>query len=263
MPGNPKRNKGGNRTVYGRAGAKVEGCGREQNPVRTRSRKHGKGQKEKGTKMSDTIQKSDSAIHLQEIERVDDPNFLLYLDLYETAFPANERIAVSSLVKTLLKRQSGEATTSHLLTAIDDAGEMAAMAHYDEEAECGAAYLIYIAVAEKRRGGGIGSQTFQALIERARGAGYAALLFEVDSPDNHTGPEREVAERRIRFYRHLGAKRLSGIHYLQSVEFYPEGVPMHIMVCPLTEVTAEQAFTTARCLFGEALSRTEEPLTLE
>ena len=204
-----------------------------------------------------------STIHLQEIERVDDPLFLPYLDLYETAFPANERIAVSSLVKTLLKRQSGETTNSHLLAAVEDGGALAAMMHYDEEAECQAAYLIYVAVVEKQRGNGIGSQTFQALIERVREAGYAALLFEVDSPDNHTGPEHEIAERRIRFYRRLGAKQLSGIHYLQTVEFYPEGIPMHIMVYPLADVTADQAFTMAHCLFDDAISRTEKPLALE
>ena len=77
----------------------------------------------------------------RELVRVDDPAFLHYLDLYETAFPATERIPISSLLRTLLNRQEGKAGGGHLLIASNDQEEMEALAHYSLAPRCQAAYL--------------------------------------------------------------------------------------------------------------------------
>ncbi|HLV80931.1 MAG TPA: GNAT family N-acetyltransferase, partial [Chthonomonadaceae bacterium] len=142
---------------------------------------------------------------------------------------------------------------------------LAGMAWLDVETECGVGYLIYMAVVEGRRGKGIGSRLFAELVRmlRAQAPQAEALLLEVEDPHHCEGPERVLAERRIAFYRRQGAQLLGGIDYLQTVPFYPEGMPMLLAVLPLGDLTPERAFEMAQCLFGEAVTRAEGPLSLD
>jgi GNAT superfamily N-acetyltransferase len=204
-------------------------------------------------------------LHFREIERIEDPALPDYLDLYETAFPPRERVPVSDILRLLLARQQGEPQANLLVAALDAREELAGMAWLDVETKCAAGYLIYMAVVADRRGGGIGSRLFAELVRLLRVADpqAQALLFEVEDPEHCEEPERILAERRITFYRRLGARLLGGIHYLQTVPFYPEGMSMRIAALPLGELTAERAFEIAQCLFGEAITRTPAPLTLD
>jgi GNAT superfamily N-acetyltransferase len=206
-----------------------------------------------------------SALQFREIERFDDPALPAFLDLYETAFPASERVPVSDIINVLLARQQGKAGNDHLLAAVDGSGSLAGMAWVEIIRRCSAAYLIYIAVVSPLRGSGAGSRMMEEIVRRLRQEepSLQAIIIELDDPAGYAGEEREIAEKRIRFYRRLGAKLLTGIHYIQRVEFFPEGVPMRVAVLPLQEITPERAFEIARGVLGKSMKRVSEELALE
>lgn len=205
---------------------------------------------------------SEPRLTFREIVTCDDPAFPPYLDLYETAFPANERIPVSSFVEAVVSAQREGPGEAHLLAALDEQERLAGMAYYEVKGEVG--YLIYLAIVEERRGQSLGSRMFREIVRRleAEPNPVHALLFEVDDPNNHDDAERHVAERRIRFYRRLGAQILRGIRYLQRVPNYP-AVPMHLMFRPLAALSPEAAYEIARTFFGDEVTRTGEPLALD
>ena len=76
---------------------------------------------------------------------------------------------------------------------------------------------------------------------------------------------RELAERRIGWYRRLGAKLLGGVEYFQTVDTVPEPTEMHLMYHPLGGEPAadpEAVFALAKAVAGETLRRVG-PLSLE
>jgi GNAT superfamily N-acetyltransferase len=202
-------------------------------------------------------------LRFHEITDRGDPLLTPWLDLYARAFPPDEKVPVSEHLDVLSARAENRRPDRHLLAAVDGSGKLIGMARYDVAVEAKAAYLMYLAIEEDRRGGGIGSTFYREILRRLclEDPPLEALLFEVDRPDQAQVPERRTnAERRIRFYQRLGAHLLQGIHYVQTVPGQPP-VPMHLMIHPLTAIDADQAFHLAAALFE--ISRTDEPLGLE
>jgi ribosomal protein S18 acetylase RimI-like enzyme len=185
---------------------------------------------------------------------IQDPqeNLLLpWLDLYETAFPPNEKILVSTILKSLRNRQN---RGTHMDAILNGNGLFIGMAMYELPSIHPVAVLWYIAVMPDQRSQGWGSKIYHGILSQINPDIYKALVFEVEIP-SETGASTD-AERRIRFYQKNGAKLLTGVHYLQSVGWHQPPTPMHIMVHPLQPLDAETAYELAYRIFGNAMQKT-------
>jgi len=190
-------------------------------------------------------------MRLVEIISRSDDILLPWLDLYETAFPGVERVLVSHLLEGV---GSGE-TRRHMLAALDGQDKLGAMLYYSDQPEAQAAFLWYFAVIPELRGQGWGARLYGELLQRLK-AGERALFFDVERPDDAGSPAlRENAERRMRFYRRLGAVRLAGVRYVQRAGPHLPELPMHLMVHPLGPLNAQEAYEMGRSFLPEALSQ--------
>ena len=207
-----------------------------------------------------------------EICSLNDPLLLPWLDLYETAFPPGERILVSCILNVLHDRAGGLNPGSHLLAAVmpPAAGENAiptdappalqdpgspgnrllSMLFVYEPPDGQAAFLWYFAVDPRMRGQGLGGQIYQGLLARLDPRARA-LIFDLEDPAQMATPgETRQAERRIAFYRRLGARLLGGIRYIQTVGPHQPPLPLRLMVHPIQDLSPQQAFDLARAEFG-------------
>lgn len=203
-------------------------------------------------------------LRFHEILSLGDELYDAFLDLYQISFPLNEQMLVSDHNRVLRGKEEGRSRHQHLLAALDGERVLVGMARYDLIAECRAAVLWYLAVHPDARCKGIGSAFYAEIARRVRleGPSIRALAFEVQDPEETQSPEeRDLAIRRIEFYRRNGAQRLCGIHYTQSVGWQPP-VPMHIMVHLWAPTDLEDVFQLSKCLFGNAVQRVK-PLSLE
>lgn len=199
---------------------------------------------------------------LVEIVDINDDLLLPWLDLYETAFPPNEKLLVSNHLQLIKDKMQGQARDDFLLAAVDKARELVGIMRYELSLEHRVAYLWYLAVLPQKRGKGLGARLYRQLISRLDRSIFRALVFEVEIPEEaKTEEEQSLARRRIEFYHRLGARRLNGIHYLQSVGAHQPVTPMHIMIHPLQPTDADTAFALARDLFGASITQVG-PLTL-
>lgn len=185
-----------------------------------------------------------------DIESASDELLIPWIELYEIAFPPEERILVAQFLKLLHAKARGEYAESHIQAVVDKDGRFVALLRYDLIRDRKSAYLWYLAVHPDARSGGIGAQCFAHVVSRAEEAGLRALVWEVEMPEHlEDETKRELARRRIAFYRRQGALMLTGIHYIQQVAYQP-GTPMHIMVRPIEQVTPQEVFELANRLLG-------------
>jgi ribosomal protein S18 acetylase RimI-like enzyme len=202
-------------------------------------------------------------IDYRELMGEDDPLLPAWLELYAAAFPPDERVPAEEHLEVLRARAQGKPGSARLLAAVDEEDDLVGMARYDLLEDLAAAYLMYLAVVPERRGQGIGGAFYRELLRRLaeEGRPLRALVLEVERPDHAVpGEGRRDAERRIDFYRRLGARLLEGIEYLQQVPGHAP-VPMHLMVHPLAgTLDPEEAFTL--CAAPLDAERTSEPLRL-
>lgn len=191
------------------------------------------------------------------ITRLDDAWLGPWLDLYETAFPPEERALVSFFLQDLRDAQPHH----HLLAGLR-AETFAALAYYVFIPEQSVGWFWYLAVAPALRGQGIGAAMYRAVLGRLP-VDARLMILEVERPDlAETPAQREIRERRIALYRRLGARTLGGVHYLQYVGPHQPPVPMQVMLHPLTPLDAPAAFALAHAVLGDALTPIG-PLTLE
>ncbi len=189
------------------------------------------------------------------IANLHDELFVPWLDLYETAFPPEERLLASAFWKVLAAKEQGKPLTVELLAALDAGQRLVGMAFSELYPEARLAALWYVAVDPRQRSQGLGSQVYQEIVRRVREAGCRAMLFEVEIPENAPAPEaKTLAERRIAFYRRNGARLLTGIHYLQSVGPHQPLTPMHLMIHPLEPLDPPAALALAQGLFGDLVT---------
>ncbi len=198
-----------------------------------------------------------STLHLAELNSLTDPLLLPWLKLYETAFPATERMLIATHLQVIAARGEGQHHESVYLAATDEAGEFVGLAQYEVMDEARAACLWYFAVVPERRCQGLGAAIYQEVARRLGSLELQAMLIEVERPDHAASPEgAELAQRRIGFYRRQGARLLRGIHYLQSVGPHQPPIPMHLMVHPFAPLDPADAFAVAKVVFGEDLTQT-------
>jgi GNAT superfamily N-acetyltransferase len=189
-----------------------------------------------------------------EITSLNDDLLLPWLDLYETSFPASERILVSGILKMLKDNIRGLPVAEHLIAGLDGDGSLSGNSLFSAPQDGNVAVLWYMAVDPSRRSGGIGTRLYQDVLQRIATPGRQALIYEVEIA--HAGDE--LAERRIRFYQRQGAHLLKGIHYLQHIGSHQAPIPMHIMIHPLVALDARQAYDLAKGYFGDAVKQIGE-----
>ena len=231
-------------------------------------------------------------IRFVEITSLQDELLLPWLDLYETAFPAPERVLVSKHL-LVLRGTPEEPGEHHLLAALSGNGSFAGLARYQVLPDLGVAYLWYLATTPTVRNQGVGAKFYQEIVRRVTGPAVRALVIDVEIPaqpgedegrpaaaenpavaaedlvlaadepavaaeESAVAAESTLARRRIGFYRRQGFRLLEGIHYLQSVGAHQTPMPMHIMFHALGALDAGQAFALARGLLGDDVSQVGE-----
>jgi ribosomal protein S18 acetylase RimI-like enzyme len=198
-------------------------------------------------------------LNIRELESVTDDLLLPWLDLFETAFPPPERVLVSEILALLRDKAPGLVQSHHLLAALEPPGQFVGMAWYELWPK-DVGLLGYIAVVPEKRGQGIGSRFYREIVKRISAR---VLFLEMEMPEEATSEQqRQFALRRIQFYRQLGALRLTGIHYLQTVGPHQPLTPMHLMVHPFEPIDALEVFELAQGVFGDLICQVG-PLALE
>ncbi len=208
-------------------------------------------------------------ISLVEICSPADPLLLPWLDLYETAFPPGERVLVSRVLNVLHEQQRGIHRGTHLLAAVEtenaeleskDAPSSLLTSHFfrglifDYEPPANqAAFLWYLAVVPGLRGQGLGSWLYGQVLARLDPS-VRAMIFDLEDPcEMHTPQEKDLARRRIAFYRRQGARLLGGIRYLQTVGTHMPPIPLLLMAHPIQEISPQEAFDLAEGEFGGSI----------
>jgi GNAT superfamily N-acetyltransferase len=198
------------------------------------------------------------AISLVPLRGLEDPHLLPWMELYELSFPPAQRLLISTMLAIARRQTRDDPQPEWLLTAL--AGEaFAGLVHYATFPALGIAGLWGLATPPALRGQGLGAEIYMALRARLATEGYRVLLLEVERPDvveSEVG--RQLAERRIGFYRRLGARLLTGIEYMQRVGPHQPPVPMHIMLDCDERCAPDVAFGWARALFHDAAQQTGE-----
>ena len=192
-----------------------------------------------------------------------DDLLLPWLDLYETAFPPHEKMLVSAHLRALKAKANGSAPEQIFLAAVADtgveAGQFAGLARYELMPPDQVVSLWYLAVNPALRSQGLGSQIYREILHRIEPGAYRAMLFEVEIPElQEMGVPRELAARRIQFYRRQGALLLGGIHYLQSVGWHQPLTPMHLMVHPIQPLSPQEAFDLCKRAYQDYLAQIGE-----
>jgi GNAT superfamily N-acetyltransferase len=184
--------------------------------------------------------------------------------LYESAFPAEERVPfehlTAFLTENVLDGESppGVGAHTHMLAALDEEDRFAGLAHYTLPPEAGgrAAYLGYIATLPELRGQGLGAWLYRGILARLPRS-VDAMLFDLEIPERMPDPaERALARRRIRFYQRLGARLLDGIRYTNQAG--PRGplLTLHLMVHPLADLPASEAVELAKTWLPDCIEQT-------
>ena len=133
--------------------------------------------------------------------------------LYDAAFPANEReteskltqlIAVGRMLYHKTIGKDGELLCFSLVSLAPDFS-----------------FLAYLATDPNQRSAGVGSKHMKRLLEllRSQPEGSKGMLLEIDATNPKktviSEDERKIRQRRLSFYRRLGAKKLcTGLEFL-------------------------------------------------
>src|ERR1044071_7893164 len=153
-------------------------------------------------------------IEFHEINSTLDPDWPDWKRIYLDSFPVSERMSEAYFLEVF----DAKDPTKHVLSIrVDD--EPIGIVYYEEVSEARAVYLWYLAIDRAKRGGGVGSGVYREL-NRRLSSQFDLLAFEVEIPElAHGGPEgKQTAQRRIDWYRSLGARLLEGVEYLQNVD---------------------------------------------
>jgi len=184
-------------------------------------------------------------LSLVEVQDAQSPLAKEALAIYEASFPVEEREPQDSLVKLIALSAEGplaDGTLFHFLAGVADE-QVLAMALYTYHPQQRLGFLGYMAITAVSRGQGLGSWMFQqtmARLGREEGERPFGMCWEVQRPSDLADPqERELAERRIRFYQRHGSILFPQVDLLTPS--LGDGLPdvsYHLMYYPLDGETA-------------------------
>jgi GNAT superfamily N-acetyltransferase len=178
----------------------------------------------------------DKSLELERVPSPSSPLFSVCLEILGDSIPASEQMPRERLTKLLARDE-------YRLYAFRSALEVAAFAMLYLSRIQPIVLLDYMAVRGDLRGQGIGSALFREVVTLARRERPTArlLLLEVDDDREGTDEERQTNQKRIEFYRRLGARLLANVPYrFPSAGAAP--VPMRLMVLPLHPEAALSPF---------------------
>jgi GNAT superfamily N-acetyltransferase len=180
---------------------------------------------------------------LHPITSLHDDYLLPWLDLYETAFPQQERAPVSMQLRGILDAERREPFRHEAVAALDRCGQMVGMAQWMWFPEDAAAYLGYFAILPAQRSHGLGSLFYRLLFDRIAAQNAGLLAFDVEPPEYQSSPaEVEMARRRIGFYQRLGAGLLRGVDLVWN----QPAVHQFIMVHPIRSLPVENILSSLK-----------------
>lgn len=142
-----------------------------------------------------------------------DPHYWSTLELYVETFPRDEREPLSRVAAVA----AGELTGGPEIRIAELAGEFAGFLYF---MHCPAqSFLIYIAVMPHLRKNGIGAELLHSLRQNAP----SPCLLECEPPE---GPDQQLREKRLEFFRRHGAVLLSKTYVQPSLGPGREPVPL-------------------------------------
>lgn len=175
---------------------------------------------------------------LRSIKNNQNENLDFIRSVYEKSFPCDERREFD-LVIGLIEHQPN----FHLLLIENDGIPVGILSYWIWD---GLAYVEHFAIDSRVRGGGLGAQALQQLIEQLR----LPIILEVEKPED------ELSRRRISFYRRLGFTLWPEHHYIQpAYDPGKQALPLLLMTHGLEKFDDKQ-FKQARRLIYSDVYRT-------
>ncbi|MBI5035279.1 MAG: GNAT family N-acetyltransferase [Chloroflexi bacterium] len=183
--------------------------------------------------------------------------------IYESSFPPSERGDVSKFAAAIASR------VYSLFTAIDG-NDLLGFAVTLRLTPSDVHLLSYLAVAQQARNRGIGEKLMRGATQLLRDNAHAtALILEVESPDESNAEERHLRERRIEFYRRLGATMIEGAPRYRAPNLAGTGtLNFKLMWLPLVDSakvpTGEQLKQLVLAIYVQSYKLTSgDPLVVE
>lgn len=151
-----------------------------------------------------------------DIREADERTKSEFWNLYESAFPANERRTSDLFAETLLSPEFCP------MCVFDDAGEFCGLICIWQFEKY--VYGEHLATVPEKRNCGLGAKIFAETMEKV--VGERRFVFEVEKP------ETPIAIRRIEFYKRLGCV-MNDFYYVQPpYSLDSEGLELLIMSYP-------------------------------
>jgi GNAT superfamily N-acetyltransferase len=182
-----------------------------------------------------------TSIVFHEIDSASDPTWPDWMAIYVDSFPEAERMSEDYFLAAFRARAEGVPGNKHALSVLGGPDrDTVGIVYYEVTPALSTAYLWYLAIHRDHRGSGLGSEAYRELCGRLTHDGLDLLVFEVEIPAlADGGPDgRRLAEKRIDWYRGLGARLMDGIEYYQSVDTGEPPTKMYLMThafAPLAE----------------------------
>jgi GNAT superfamily N-acetyltransferase len=144
-----------------------------------------------------------------------------FWSIYRQSFPESEREPPAVILEA---QRSGVG----VITRAREDGRTVGLASAHRLRDPAALFLVYLAVADGRRGQRIGA----ALFEHIAGHAGLPLIWEVDPPDSPDELEQRRRERRIAFFRRAGGELLPRPYQQPPLSPGAPPVPMRLMARP-------------------------------
>ncbi|HIK29071.1 MAG: GNAT family N-acetyltransferase [Oscillatoriaceae bacterium SKW80] len=161
-------------------------------------------------------------LQIIEITDVSNPDFKEALKIYIDSFPANERQAPS-----VIEKRVADKVSRLLVGKWEDKVNCMALLYELKNEEF--ILLEYLGTDANYRSKGLGSK-MMGYISKVVEKLQKTLIIEVENPN--FGKNREEKERRIRFYKRVGAKLLKGVRYVVPPLDGSEPIEMNLMFLP-------------------------------
>ncbi|MGC1246227.1 MAG: GNAT family N-acetyltransferase [Spirulinaceae cyanobacterium] len=155
-------------------------------------------------------------------ENSQDPDFTAVINIYQEAFPLSERIA-NSWVKQRIDNGDYKLFVGYQEKLV------AFMAILSPITDTQFVLLAYIATQANYRNQGIGSKFLNYILPKLQQQ-EKYLLLEVENPQY--GDDPQLRERRLNFYRRIGAQQLKNVRFAIPPLAENSPVEMLLMIAP-------------------------------